>query len=141
MQYIDELEKQNEELKHKLSMSQRHADYWHSHVERTFHFSLESFYQDGDKPRISLHNYFITQTCEAIKDYIKDKSLARIIIERYNGNDDVWVIELEIFAAGALITARVGRFNVLRQFETHEEFVEAVTNYINSKPFLIGTDE
>jgi hypothetical protein len=137
--YIKELEKQNEELKHKLSLSQRHADYWHSHVERTFHFSTESFYQEGDKPKIVLHNYFITQTCEAIKDYIKDKSLARICIERYNGNTDIWAIEL--FPECPSFSASVGKFTVVRQFETHEEFVDAVTKYIDSKPYLIGTDE
>ena len=139
MQYIDELEKQNEELKQKLSLSQRHVDYWHSHVERTFHFSTESIYREGDKPKIVLHIYFITQSCEAIKDYIKDKSLARIVIERYNGNDDIWAIE--IFPESYSVTVGVGRFSVVRPFETHEAFVEAITKYIDSKPYLLGTDE
>jgi hypothetical protein len=139
MHYIIELEKQNEELKHKLALSQRHADYWHSHVERTFHFSTESFYQEGDKPKIVLHIYFIIQTCEAIKDYIRDKSLSKITIERYNGNDDIWTIE--IIPEVPSVAVIIGRHTVVRQFESHEEFVEAVTKYIDSKPYLLGTDE
>jgi hypothetical protein len=137
--YITELEKQNEELQHKLSLSQRHADYWHSHVERTFHCSTESFYQEGDKPKIALHEYFITQTCEAVKDWVKDRSLARIVIERYNGNDDIWCVE--IYPGCPSITVGAGRFSVVHQFKTHEEFVETVTKYIDSKPYLLGTDE
>jgi len=137
MGYVEELEKQNEELKHKLSLSQRHSDYWRSHVDREFHFSVANSYKDGTE-KIELHEYFILQTCEGIKDYIKERTLERITIERYNGNYIAWTVD--IFPKAFQITVYVGKFNLIKNFKTHEEFVEAISNYIDSKPYMLGND-